>query len=84
MQSRTARGAVKSSLDPFGGSGTTIIAAEKSQRRARAIEIDPLYVDVAIRRWEKLTDSRAIHAMNGNTFTEVAEERLSSSRVNPE
>ena len=71
-------------LDPFSGSGTTIIAAEKSQRRARAIEIDPLYVDVAIRRWEKLTDSRAIHAMNGNTFTEVAEERLSSSRVNPE
>jgi DNA modification methylase len=70
-------------LDPFGGSGTTIIAAEKSQRRARAVEIDPLYVDVAIRRWEKLTDGQATHGPSGHTFTKVAEERLSSSAATP-
>jgi len=63
-------------LDPFSGSGTTIIAAEKSQRRARAMEIDPIYVDVAIRRWEKLTGGEAIHGLNGQTFAEVKEERL--------
>jgi DNA modification methylase len=55
-------------LDPFSGSGTTIIAAEKSRRRARALEIDALYVDAAIRRWEKLTGSQAIHVLNGRTF----------------
>jgi DNA modification methylase len=38
-------------LDPFSGSGTTIIAAERTGRRARAIELDPQYVDVAVRRW---------------------------------
>jgi hypothetical protein len=42
-------------LDPFAGSGTTIIAAEKSARRARTIEIDPAYVDVCIRRWQNFT-----------------------------
>ena len=46
-------------LDPFAGSGTTIIAAEKSGRRARGIEIDPLYVDLAIRRWQLLTGKTA-------------------------
>src|SRR4051794_22732378 len=45
-------------LDPFGGSGTTIIAAEKTGRRARAIELDPKYVDVAVRRWERYTARR--------------------------
>jgi DNA modification methylase len=65
-------------LDPFSGSGTTIIAAEKSQRRARAVEIDPVYVDVAIRRWEKLTGGQAIHGLNGRTFVQVTEERLHS------
>jgi DNA modification methylase len=65
-------------LDPFSGSGTTIIAAEKSRRRARALEIDALYVDVAIRRWEKLTSSQAIHVLNGRTFAEIAEGRVGS------
>jgi DNA modification methylase len=68
-------------LDPFSGSGTTIIAAEKSQRRARAVEIDPLYVDVAIRRWEKLTGSQAIHGLNGRTFAQVA--RSVCTRLGP-
>ena len=42
-------------LDPFCGSGTTIIAAEKTGRRARAVELEPKYVDVAVRRWERYT-----------------------------
>jgi DNA modification methylase len=47
-------------LDPFSGSGTTLIAAERTGRRARVIEIDPLYVDVAVRRWQNLTGKPAI------------------------
>ena len=46
-------------LDPFGGSGTTLIAAEKAGRQARLIEIDPHYCDVIIQRWEKLTGKKA-------------------------
>ena len=47
-------------LDPFGGSGTTLIAAEKSGRVARLIELDPKYVDVIVRRWEDFTGKKAI------------------------
>ena len=47
-------------LDPFGGSGTTLIAAEKSGRVARLIELDPKYVDVIVRRWEEFTGQQAI------------------------
>jgi DNA modification methylase len=46
-------------LDPFGGSGTTLIAAEKSGRTARLIELDPKYVDVIVRRWEEFTGRQA-------------------------
>jgi DNA modification methylase len=49
-------------LDPFGGSGTTILAAERTGRIARLIELDPLYVDVAVRRWQKITGIPARHA----------------------
>lgn len=55
-------------LDPFGGSGTTIIAAEKVGRRAVLIELDPRYVDVTIRRWQKLTGKQAFHAQSGKPF----------------
>lgn len=47
-------------LDPFGGSGTTLIAAEKTGREARLIELDPHYCDVIIQRWEKLTGETAV------------------------
>ncbi len=57
-------------LDPFGGSGTTIIAADKTKRRAAVIEIDPLYVDVAVRRWEASTGRDAVCARSGRTFKE--------------
>ena len=63
-------------LDPFGGSGTTLIAAERTGRRARVIEIDGNYCDVAIRRWEKLTGKDAVLIATGQTFSEVADERL--------
>jgi hypothetical protein len=61
-------------LDPFGGSGTTILAAERTGRVARVIELDPLYVDVAIRRWEQVTGIPARHE-DGLTFTETAAKR---------
>ncbi len=67
-------------LDAFCGSGTTIIAAEKSKRRARAIEIDPLYVDVAVRRWQKLTGKTAVMDITGETFDEIAKVRSSDSK----
>lgn len=47
-------------LDPFGGSGTTLIAAEKTKRKARLIELDPLYCDVILKRWEEMTGQKAI------------------------
>ncbi|MCF2524895.1 DNA methyltransferase [Bradyrhizobium sp. G127] len=65
-------------LDPFMGSGTTILAAEKVGRRAYGIEIDPLYVDVAIRRWQEFTKRDAILVATGHTFDEVAAERSTS------
>lgn len=57
-------------LDPFAGSGTTIIAAEKTQRRAAVIEIDPLYADTIIRRWQAFSGSQAVCAQTGITFAE--------------
>lgn len=67
-------------LDPFCGSGTTIVAAERTGRIARAIEIDPVYVDVAIRRWQKFTNDCARHAELRLTFEEVAHKRASESQ----
>jgi DNA modification methylase len=61
-------------LDPFCGSGTILIAAERTGRKARALEIDPSYVDVAIRRWEELTGKSA-RLSTGETFEEITEQR---------
>jgi hypothetical protein len=52
-------------LDPFGGAGTTLIASERTGRRARVIEIDPAYVDVSVARWQRLTGGTALHADTG-------------------
>ena len=57
-------------LDAFGGSGSTLIAAEKTKRRAALIEIDPLYVDCTIRRWRALTGNDAVCVNSGATFAE--------------
>ncbi|MEA2515880.1 MAG: hypothetical protein QOJ59_5369 [Thermomicrobiales bacterium] len=62
-------------LDPFLGSGSMLIAAEKTGRRCRAVELDPLYVDVAVRRWRTLTGRDAILAATGQTFAEVQVQR---------
>ena len=62
-------------LDAFSGSGTTIMAAHKSRRRARAIELDPLYVDVAIRRWQTYAGQTATMAVTGESFEEVEQRR---------
>jgi DNA modification methylase len=59
-------------LDPFGGSGTTLIAAEKSGRIARLIELDPKYVDVIVRRWQDFSGGRAISEDGQRVFDEVA------------
>jgi DNA modification methylase len=59
-------------LDSFLGSGTTLIAAERVGRVCHGIEIDPLYVDVAIRRWQRHTGDRAIHVGTGKCFDELA------------
>jgi DNA modification methylase len=59
-------------LDPFGGAGTTAIAAERTGRKARLIELDPLYCDVTIRRWEELTGQEAMLAATGQSFADVA------------
>ena len=58
-------------LDSFLGSGTTLLAAERVGRRCYGIEIDPLYVDVSIRRWQRCTGERAMH-QNGKCFDELA------------
>lgn len=62
-------------LDPFGGSGTTIMAAERTRRRAAVIELDPLYVDAAIQRWERFVGKAATLEADGLTFAEVALDR---------
>jgi DNA modification methylase len=64
-------------LDPFCGSGTVLIAAERTGRKARAMEIDPAYVDVAVRRWQTYTGKTAVLAENGETFELISERRAS-------
>ena len=55
-------------LDPFGGSGTTLIAAEKSGRKARMIELDPKYCDVIVRRWQDFSAQAALRQVDGAIF----------------
>jgi DNA modification methylase len=62
-------------LDVFGGSGSTLIAAHKSGRRGRLAELDPLYVDRIVRRWQAYADDDAILKTTGETFDQVARRR---------
>lgn len=66
-------------VDPFLGSGTTIIAAEKAGRAAYGIEIDGAYFDLLVRRWEQFTGKQAIHEETGLTFTELAAKRAAEA-----
>jgi len=69
--------------EPFLGSGTTLIAAQTSGRSCFAIELDPLYVDVAIRRWQAFTGDSATLLEDGRTFDSVAAERLLATKSAP-
>ena len=60
-------------LDPFAGSGTTLIACEQTHRQARLMEIDPHYVDVIIRRWQQHTGQQAIRASDSQAFDRIAD-----------
>ena len=62
-------------LDPFGGSGTTLIAAEKTGRSARLIEYDPAYCDTILRRFERMTGKQALLSETGETFEDVEQRR---------
>lgn len=62
-------------LDPFCGSGTTLLAAERTGRIARCMELDPIYVDTAIRRFEERFGVEAVHQGTGLTFSELAKQR---------
>jgi DNA modification methylase len=66
----SARGEIV--LDGFLGSGSTLLAAERVGRICYGIEIDPLYVDVAIRRWERYSGDYAVHAVTGKRFDDIA------------
>jgi DNA modification methylase len=65
-------------LDPFMGSGTTILAAERVGRRAYGLELDPLYVDAAVRRWQHFTKRDVILKGSGQAFDDVAAARASA------
>jgi DNA modification methylase len=68
-------------LDPFGGSGTTMIAAERCSRRARLLELDPKYVDVIVQRWQAFSGAKATLQETGETFADTAAGRQTTSRT---
>lgn len=65
-------------LDPFGGSGTTMIAAERTGRRARLIELDPIYCDVIVQRWQTISGKTALLLSTNETFDEVSLRRCNT------
>ncbi len=69
-------------LDPFGGSGTTIIACHKNDRQARVVELDPRYCDVVIKRWQEFSGKRAVLAGDGRTFADLTEKRAGKVNAN--
>jgi DNA modification methylase len=68
-------------LDAFLGSGTTVIAAERTGRRCYGLELDPAYVDTVVRRWQALTGGSARHAANGRSFEDLAREAEAADAV---
>ena len=76
IEKHTRKGAV--CFEPFSGSGSQLIAAEKTGRRCRAIEISEAFVDVAVRRWQEATGKEAVLHGSGETFAELCERRRES------
>ena len=70
-------------LDNFLGSGTTLIAAERTGRRGFGVELDPLYVDAAIRRFQAFTRQQAVHAASGMTFDALAKAQAHEAGAQP-
>jgi DNA modification methylase len=68
--------------DPFLGSGTTLAAAEVTERVCCGIELDPKYVDVAVTRWQALSGEKAHLDGDGRTFEEIAEQRHQEAKGN--
>src|SRR5260370_24080169 len=75
----TARGDMV--LDGFLGSGTTVIAAERTGRRCYGLELDPLYVDTIVRRWQSMTGETARHSLTGRRFSELEAERAEEANA---
>ena len=67
-------------LDPFAGSGSTLIACENLGRQARLVELEPCYADVTIRRWQSYSETKALLLPDGRTFEQISTERLRSPR----
>ena len=65
--------------EPFGGSGSTLIGAERTGRRCYTMELQPKYADVIVKRWQAYTDKQATLDGDGRTFDEIATERLSAA-----
>jgi DNA modification methylase len=76
-----ARGGVI--LDPFGGDGSLLIASERTGRRARVIELDPVFVDMSIERWQQLTGGVALHADTGQPFKQPAKTAIEQGPHRP-
>jgi len=70
-------------VDLFGGSGSTLIACERCNRKARLMEIDPRYVDVVVRRWQEYTGKEAALTGDGRSFNAIAEQRVSQNAERP-
>jgi DNA modification methylase len=70
-------------LDPFAGSGSTVIACENLSRKARVIELDPGYADVIVRRWQNYTGQTAQREQDGRSFEQIAAEQPSDQTSEP-
>lgn len=81
MRQHTERGAVV--YEPFSGSGTAVVVAEQLHRRCRAIEISGVYVDVCIRRWQKLSGKPAVLDGDGRSWAEIAAARAIDPPISP-
>lgn len=69
-------------IDSFCGSGTTILAAERVGRRAFCVEIEPRFVDLAIRRWQQQTKQDAVHMASGLCFEEMSDTNFLGENIN--
>jgi len=68
-------------LDMFAGSGSTLMAAEQQGRICYALELDPLYCDVSVRRWQDTTKRHAVHAKEHRSFDEIATRRAKPAKA---